>query len=39
MTDVADQKISMPLGLRIKLSAMMFLQFMTLPVWFNTIIP
>ena len=39
MTDVADQKISMPLGLRLKLSAMMFLQFMTLPVWFNTIIP
>ena len=39
MSDVADQTISMPLGLRIKLSAMMFLQFMTLPVWFNTIIP
>ena len=39
MTDIANQKISMPLGLRLKLSAMMFLQFMTLPVWFNTIIP
>ena len=39
MSDVADQTISMPFGLRVKLSAMMFLQFMTLPVWFNTIIP
>ena len=37
MTDA--QNISMPLGLRVKLSAMMFLQFMSLPVWFNTIIP
>ena len=25
MTDIANQKISMPLGLRLKLSAMMFL--------------
>lgn len=37
MTDA--QNISMPIALRIKLSAMMFLQFMMLPVWFNTIIP
>jgi len=36
---ISGQDISMPLGLRVKLSAMMFLQFMTLPVWFNTIIP
>ena len=36
---MTNQTISMPFGLRMKLSAMMFLQFMTLPVWFNTIIP
>ena len=39
MTDANAQKISMPIALRVKLSAMMFLQFMMLPVWFNTIIP
>ena len=38
-TESTDQTISMPFGLRVKLSAIMFLQFMTLPVWFNTIIP
>lgn len=39
MSDISDQSLSMPLSLRIRLSAMMFLQFMTLPVWFNTVIP
>jgi len=29
----------MPLALRVKLSAIMFLQFMTMPIWFNTFIP
>ncbi len=39
MTDAATQSLSMPLSLRVKLSAMMFLQFMIMPVWFNTFIP
>lgn len=39
MTDVSAQSLSMPLALRVKLSAMMFLQFMIMPVWFNTFIP
>ena len=30
---------AMPLGLRIRLSAMMFLQFMMFPVWFTTAVP
>ena len=29
----------MPIGLRLRLSAMMFLQFMMLPTWFNTVVP
>ncbi len=29
----------MPLGTRVKLSAMMFLQYMMMPVWFNTVVP
>lgn len=39
MTDAANDSLSMPLGTRAKLSAMMFLQYMMLPVWFNTFIP
>lgn len=39
MTDADAQKITMPIALRVKLSAMMFLQFMMLPMWLNTIIP
>ena len=30
---------SMPMGTRVKLSAMMFLQFMILPVWFIPMFP
>lgn len=37
--DSSEQSLSMPFALRLKLSAMMFLQFMTLPVWFNTVVP
>lgn len=29
----------MTLSLRLRLSAMMFLQFMMLPAWFNTVVP
>lgn len=33
------QSLSMPLAIRLKLSGIMFLQFMIMPVWFNTFIP
>jgi nucleoside transporter len=39
MTDISQQTLSMPLSLRVRLSGIMFLQFMTMPVWFNTFIP
>jgi len=34
-----ENSAKMSFGLRVRLSAMMFLQFMMLPVWFNTVIP
>lgn len=34
-----SRKAHLAPGLRVRLSAMMFMQFMVLPVWFNTVIP
>ncbi len=40
MSDASPkQKHSLSLSLRIRLSAMMFMQFMVMPVWFNTFVP
>lgn len=39
MTDISQQTLTMPLGTRVKLSVMMFLQYMMMPVWFNTVVP
>ena len=39
MASNQTQSLSMPFALRLKLSAIMFLQFMIMPIWFNTFIP
>jgi hypothetical protein len=36
---VQERVLGMRLATRVKLSAMMFLQYMMLPVWLNTVIP
>ena len=39
MSTLPLETLTMPLGTRAKLSAMMFLQYMMMPVWFNTVVP